>query len=67
LVLFDPSYARKRELKLFVHSGAGMLKPKRFGLDTVHEDNSHPSESVGVQFARRQPHDVTPIEFLPLQ
>jgi hypothetical protein len=67
LVLLDPSYARERELEFFVHSGAVMLKSKCFGFDTIHENNAHPSESVGVEFARRQANDVTPVEFLPLQ
>jgi len=64
-MLLDAAHARERQLKVFVHPSTGMLKPKCFGLDTVHEDNAHPSESIRVEFARWQTNDVTPIEFLP--
>jgi hypothetical protein len=66
-MLLDPADFCQSELELFVHPRAGMLKSHSLGFNPIHQNNSHSGERIVIQFARRHPDYVVPIELLFFQ
>jgi hypothetical protein len=61
------AHASQRELKLFVHAGAGMLKAESFGFDAVHQNNSYPGKRIVIELTCGDANQIAPIKALLVQ